>query len=53
MSARVLHENPDIFPEPQKFVPDRWLTEDKEEQLKYRKYFVPFSKGSRNCVGLK
>lgn len=52
-SACDMHENPSIFPEPQKFIPERWLTEDAEELARYKKFWWPFSKGSRNCAGLK
>ena len=40
--------NKDIFPEPKKFVPERWL-----ENPDLMRYFVPFGKGSRQCLGIK
>jgi cytochrome P450 len=48
MSTWIQHNNPDIFPEPEKFFPDRWLDSDG----KLEKYLVPFSKGSRGCLGI-
>lgn len=60
MSQRDLHNNPDIFPEPDRFIPERWLppadptsTVTPEHRRIMDKYFVPFSRGSRNCVGLE
>ncbi|KAI4206164.1 MAG: hypothetical protein LQ348_001050 [Seirophora lacunosa] len=47
-----LHENPDIFPEPQKFDPERWLATDPETRKRFEQSWWPFSKGSRNCIGL-
>ncbi|KAJ3525293.1 hypothetical protein NMY22_g10639 [Coprinellus aureogranulatus] len=49
MSHFFMHMNPNIFPEPKKFDPDRWLKDDAGELLKY---LVPFSRGQRQCVGM-
>ncbi|RVD85055.1 uncharacterized protein DFL_003386 [Arthrobotrys flagrans] len=43
------HTNPNIFPEPLKFHPERWLAEDTRE---LERYFMPFSRGARVCIGL-
>lgn len=51
MSAMLMHYNPDVFPEPEMFNPDRWLPLDTEGK-RLNKYLVPFSKGSRQCVGI-
>jgi cytochrome P450 len=40
--------DPDIFPGPETFNPDRWLQKDN----RLDRYLTTFSKGSRNCVGL-
>lgn len=41
--------NESIYPEPKKFKPERWIgNEDKLE-----KFFVPFGKGTRQCIGIK
>lgn len=39
-----------IWPDPQSFVPERWLGEYKGVEAD-RKAFMPFSAGSRNCIG--
>lgn len=40
--------NGDIFPNPEAFVPERWIGSPDLER-----YFVPFGKGSRQCLGIK
>jgi cytochrome P450 len=50
MTALVLHNNPHNFPNPSKFNPDRWL---QASGKKLSKYMVAFSKGSRQCIGMK
>ncbi|KAE9974721.1 hypothetical protein EG328_003678 [Venturia inaequalis] len=39
--------NESIFPEPRKFSPERWIGNPG-----LQRYFVPFTKGSRQCLGL-
>ena len=48
-SHRYLHLNPEIFPEPHQFDPDRWMASAEETQ-RLARYVVPFSKGIRNCL---
>ena len=43
--------DPKIFVEPEKFVPERWLTGSSKNKT-LDKYLVPFSKGPRGCIGL-
>lgn len=49
MSASALHNYEQVFPEPHSFIPDRWLEGDVD--LK-RRYWVPFGRGSRACIGI-
>ncbi|KAF7922011.1 uncharacterized protein EAE98_008222 [Botrytis deweyae] len=46
-SIHSVHTNPDIFPNPDQFIPERWLA---NENLDH--YLVVFGKGSRACIGL-
>ena len=48
VSAHVMHNNEAIFPEPQKFIPERFLG---EEGKKLQPYFLAFSAGARGCIG--
>lgn len=41
--------NSDVFPEPQKFDPDRWLDADGDTER--RRLLFAFSNGGRGCVG--
>jgi cytochrome P450 len=45
-----LHHNERYFPEPFKFLPDRWL-DGKETMLATHDALAPFSIGSRGCAG--
>lgn len=48
MTSVLLHLNPDIFPYPHEFRPERWL-DDPDGKLD--RYIVAFSGGSRICLG--
>ncbi|GBN59311.1 putative cytochrome P450 49a1, partial [Araneus ventricosus] len=41
---------PDVFPEPEKYNPDRWLV-DKSEETIGKFTMLPFGFGKRICVG--
>ncbi|KAK7464376.1 hypothetical protein VKT23_006543 [Stygiomarasmius scandens] len=49
VSATFMHWNPDVFPDPHKFSPKRWL-QDRDRKLD--SYLVPFSRGPRQCIGM-
>jgi hypothetical protein len=45
-----VHRNPEIFPEPSKFDPERWLG---SAAIEANRWFWAFSSGGRMCVGLQ
>lgn len=49
MSTVLVHMSPEIFEEPTRFKPDRWLAPNAES---LEPWLVAFSKGPRRCLGL-
>lgn len=47
-----VHRHDGLYKEPDAFKPERWLDEKDPEQIKNLKaYTIPFSQGSRACIG--
>lgn len=49
--AYVIHRDPEYWPEPEIFNPERFNKENKETQEPYT--FLPFGAGPRNCIGMR
>lgn len=47
----AMHFDPEYFPEPDKFNPDRFMPENKDAVRPFT--YMPFGAGPRNCVGMR
>lgn len=47
MTTYYMHMDPTVFPDPDSFIPERWLDADPI----MHKYLLPFGRGSRACAG--
>lgn len=46
MTAQIAHMNKDVFEEPEKFAPQRWIDNPRLDRA-----FIGFARGTRNCIG--
>ncbi|ODM91186.1 Cytochrome P450 4C1 [Orchesella cincta] len=46
-----IHKNPEIYPNPEEFRPDRFSPEESQQRDQYA--YLPFSAGPRKCIGFK
>lgn len=53
MTSTLIHMHPDLFPDPRVFKPERWLDEDGKRHHALDGYLLSFSRGSRQCIGIK
>lgn len=48
----TIHRNENYFKDANSFIPERWIDNpDPEEERNLQKYVIPFSHGSRGCIG--
>ncbi|KAB8068606.1 cytochrome P450 [Aspergillus leporis] len=47
----VVHRDATVFPQPDAFIPERWLESSSEELKEMEKAFFNFGAGSRSCTG--
>ncbi|KAK4142258.1 putative cytochrome P450 [Dichotomopilus funicola] len=54
MDAYHMHTNPEVFPDPLAFKPERWLNDARGPGGRHplTNYLVPFGRGSRVCLGM-
>ena len=53
MTSVLIHHNPDIFPSPLEFMPERWLDGSGQRTKSLNGFLLSFSKGTRQCLGIK
>nr|XP_056703416.1 thromboxane-A synthase [Euleptes europaea] len=51
IAAGQLHYNPKIWPDPEKFIPERFTAEAKRQRHPFS--YLPFGAGPRGCIGVK
>ncbi|KAK5113316.1 hypothetical protein LTR85_010933 [Meristemomyces frigidus] len=49
--AWSLHRDPDVFPEPEAWLPSRWLDATEAQHKEMSRWFWAFGSGGRMCVG--
>lgn len=49
--AWSLHRNADVFPQPETWNPDRWLSSSEQQLKEMGRWFWAFGSGGRMCVG--
>ncbi|RYP14779.1 hypothetical protein DL765_006135 [Monosporascus sp. GIB2] len=50
MTALLMHLDPEVYPDPMRFDPDRWM--DAEARKRIDKAYAPFGRGTRICIGM-
>lgn len=45
-SPYLIHHRPDLYPDPERFDPDRW-----RDRVPHRSTYIPFGSGPRKCIG--
>ena len=53
MTSMINHFDKELFPNPEEFVPERWLTDGGQPDYKLQRMLIAFGRGSRSCMGEK
>jgi cytochrome P450 len=51
INAWVTQHDPSVFPDPESFIPERWLEASEDELRKMDQAFFAFGAESRTCIG--
>lgn len=46
-----IHHTPDLWPEPYRFLPDRFMPDGEQGERRHPAAYVPFGLGARECIG--
>jgi unspecific monooxygenase len=49
--AYTLHRNAEVFPDPETWIPERWIKASKPEKDEMMRWFWAFGSGARMCTG--
>ena len=49
LPVKGLHGDPEIYAEPESFIPERFTKENIDQRKHYT--YLPFGEGPRNCIG--
>jgi len=50
-NAYTLHRNPTVYPQPSKWLPERWMDATDERKAEMKRWFWVFGSGGRMCLG--
>lgn len=50
-STYSIHKNPEVFPDPDEWKPERWLAASTEQLTEMRRWFWAWGSGGRMCIG--
>lgn len=50
-NAYCLHRNEDVFPEAEKWLPERWMNAEEDKLREMKRWFWAFGSGGRMCIG--
>lgn len=51
--AHAIQRNPDFWPEPEKFIPERWLVREGDPLFPVKGAWRAFEFGPRHCIGIE
>ncbi|VEU20418.1 DEKNAAC101372 [Brettanomyces naardenensis] len=52
MQPWSVHRDPTVFTDPNNWNPDRWMSDNQEQLKAMHKNLIPFSAGTRMCIGM-